>query len=692
MFKSKFKKLFFVFCCFFFFVFSAFSQTEELMFDSESPFLLQDVPIYEGIDEFQAKLDKIRSEENREPLGLVLCGGSARAYAHVGVLRAMEENGVVPDFIIANSMGAIIGMLYAYGFSPDKIAQMIGDIELTQFFEPVMPFQGGFLSCRKYQSFIDELVGKHYPDGSVEPGSDIKDSVIPIVVLTEDLYTKRQIWHAQGDFSTIMIASFAMPVYMEPVKMTLSNEQKVDLVDSGTLDIGALKVATHFSPNLIVSTAFYDTKLNYNSVLTVLNRTMSIGKERITINDLKKFKPVIVRNEVENYSFMMFDKAKEFFQIGYECASKVMDKIVASPHGNLTEEQAEWRKTTDFNADETFKKVNSDSTFPKKKNYAGVKVWPIFPATEYPDYNLYNKNSLSVFGFADTKHLFAKLGMNFPFNFKEFTTEAYFQYDPISQLSFKLLSYYSFLYAGGKPNEFYGSSTIAFRPKVFPACIRPLFLTAEFLAEPDFSALKSTFFSGGIEFKSSVETDYYVSFKPIYFVGGKDFDSLSHGAGGSFESILNFNIFGRTGESYKTPRFSAGITENASFRYAVSAIPSHSSLGSENAAETQFFHTDYYRSKIDIPNNQYLLSNASELYFVCLDPRLSFFEVFIVKQWKIGGFYDFVLADKFYSCTGGFWRANVSLAGLSDLIFDIGGGYDFSAQKGIFVLGIKSHM
>ena len=125
MFKSKFKKLFFVFCCFFFFVFSAFSQTEELMFDSESPFLLQDVPIYEGIDEFQAKLDKIRSEENREPLGLVLCGGSARAYAHVGVLRAMEENGVVPDFIIANSMGAIIGMLYAYGFSPDKIAQMI---------------------------------------------------------------------------------------------------------------------------------------------------------------------------------------------------------------------------------------------------------------------------------------------------------------------------------------------------------------------------------------------------------------------------------------------------------------------------------------------------------------------------------------------------------------------------------------
>ena len=94
---------------------------QKIMIDSQDKLYNLDIPIYEGIEEFQAKIDKIRSEENREPLGLVLCGGSARAFAHIGVLKALENNKITPDFIVANSMGAVIGMLYAYGFSPDKI-------------------------------------------------------------------------------------------------------------------------------------------------------------------------------------------------------------------------------------------------------------------------------------------------------------------------------------------------------------------------------------------------------------------------------------------------------------------------------------------------------------------------------------------------------------------------------------------
>ena len=72
----------------------------------------------------EAKINKIRNEEGREPLCLVMCGGSARAFCHVGVLKAMEQNNIVPDFIIANSMGSVIGMLYAYGFSPEKIEEI----------------------------------------------------------------------------------------------------------------------------------------------------------------------------------------------------------------------------------------------------------------------------------------------------------------------------------------------------------------------------------------------------------------------------------------------------------------------------------------------------------------------------------------------------------------------------------------
>ena len=179
-------------------------------------------------------------------MGLVLCGGSARAFAHIGTLKALEENNVTPDFIVANSMGAIIGMFYAYGFSPDKIAEVISNISLTQYFEPVIPIHGGILSVRKYRALVNDLLGKEQ--------TDLSECPIPILILTEDLYTKRQIWHASGDFANVMTAAFAMSAIMEPTDMKLSDEAKtsVRLIDSGAIDIAGLTIAEHFSPNIII--------------------------------------------------------------------------------------------------------------------------------------------------------------------------------------------------------------------------------------------------------------------------------------------------------------------------------------------------------------------------------------------------------------------------------------------------------
>ena len=52
-------------------------------------------------------------------IGLVLSGGAARGIAHIGVLKVMEECGIIPDYITGTSMGSIIGALYALGYSPD---------------------------------------------------------------------------------------------------------------------------------------------------------------------------------------------------------------------------------------------------------------------------------------------------------------------------------------------------------------------------------------------------------------------------------------------------------------------------------------------------------------------------------------------------------------------------------------------
>ena len=66
----------------------------------------------------------INTEANSQKVGLVLSGGGSRGVAHIGVIRALEENGVPIDYIAGTSMGAIIGGLYAAGYSPDDMEKL----------------------------------------------------------------------------------------------------------------------------------------------------------------------------------------------------------------------------------------------------------------------------------------------------------------------------------------------------------------------------------------------------------------------------------------------------------------------------------------------------------------------------------------------------------------------------------------
>ena len=88
--------------------FSAFASS----YDNAEAILVSDIPITYGDQSFRERiLERTRGE--RDPIGLVLTGGSARALAHLGVLSYLEDEGIVPDFIVSNSMGSIIGLLYA---------------------------------------------------------------------------------------------------------------------------------------------------------------------------------------------------------------------------------------------------------------------------------------------------------------------------------------------------------------------------------------------------------------------------------------------------------------------------------------------------------------------------------------------------------------------------------------------------
>ncbi|MGE4584360.1 MAG: patatin-like phospholipase family protein [Sphaerochaeta sp.] len=281
--------------------------------------LLSNVPIAYGDAQFRQRILD-RTQGKRSPVGLVLSGGSARAFAHIGVLKYLEEQGIVPDFIISNSMGSIVGLMYAAGMSPDQILESITSVSLQSLFDLTLPLEGGVLDSSRFIAKLASILGtdltlEHLP--------------IPIIVVSEDLVTKRQIQISEGDFSTVLRASYALPVYFNPVPY-----RGHLLIDGGITNLAPIELAYQYADDVIVSTTFYDVDtLNLKNPLTILNVSIDIGKRRKGVEELKKFLDQIiwVRCGVEDVSFMEFSKAAYLSQKGYESAKTQAQALSALP-------------------------------------------------------------------------------------------------------------------------------------------------------------------------------------------------------------------------------------------------------------------------------------------------------------------------------------------------------------------------
>lgn len=288
---------------------------------------LVDTPIGLGLESFAQRLEAARAA-GREPLGLVLAGGSARAYAHIGVLEVLEAYGIYPDFIVANSMGAVIGMLYAAGLSPAAIGELVREVPSEAYLRLVLPSKGGLINGDGFVGAMERIVGR----------LDLAQAKIPIIVTAEDLKTRRQVEMAEGDFSRVMATTFAMPAIFEPVPLG-----DFLLIDGGVTNIVPLEIASRYSANLIVSTALYDKAMSFDNPLSVINRAVDIGKTRTGMRGLIQADPMVIRNEVEDISYMEFAAPGRIIEVGRRSAQAAVGSILArlGPEGKRSGPGAE---------------------------------------------------------------------------------------------------------------------------------------------------------------------------------------------------------------------------------------------------------------------------------------------------------------------------------------------------------------
>jgi NTE family protein len=148
--------------------------------------------------------------EHRKPkIGLALGSGSARGWAHIGVINALAEQGIKPDIVTGCSIGAIVGAAYAKG-ELDQLEDWVRQLQWKEVVElmDISFLGGGFLKGDKLIEFFKQRT----------EDINIEDLETPFATVTTDLDTGREVWLQSGSLLDAVRASFALPGLFTPVE------------------------------------------------------------------------------------------------------------------------------------------------------------------------------------------------------------------------------------------------------------------------------------------------------------------------------------------------------------------------------------------------------------------------------------------------------------------------------------------
>jgi NTE family protein len=241
--------------------------------------------------------------EEKYKTGLVLSGGGARGFAHLGLLQALNEAGIFPDILSGTSAGALAGVLYCDGHSPKEILKIMKRHSRLDYMRPVLP-RDGILQI----SGISKLLEANL---SVKKFEDLK---IPLVVCATDLNHGRAVYFSKGDLLISIIASSSIPVLFKPVIIN-----KVYYVDGGVLDNLPIKPIENKCDMLIGS---FVNPVGYEEtttgLITIAVRTFMLNQAREVEEKGKKFDFIVAPPELTKFGILEVEKADDLFEMGYE--------------------------------------------------------------------------------------------------------------------------------------------------------------------------------------------------------------------------------------------------------------------------------------------------------------------------------------------------------------------------------------
>ncbi len=239
--------------------------------------------------------------------GLVLSGGGARGFAHLGLMQALNDAGIFPDVISGTSAGALAGVLYADGYTPKEILKIMNHGSRLEFMRPAMPREG-----------LLQLGGIIKILSSVLRARTFEELKIPLYVTATDLNNGKPVYFSEGELLNPVIASASIPVLFQPVVI-----DNICYVDGGVLDNLPVRPIENSCKKLIGSFVNPVGQVDkVSGLINIAERTFMLSMSKEISEKSKKFDLFVAPQELVNYKILDPEKAEELFSVGYEATVK----------------------------------------------------------------------------------------------------------------------------------------------------------------------------------------------------------------------------------------------------------------------------------------------------------------------------------------------------------------------------------
>ena len=290
-----------------------------------------------------------------QKVGLVLSGGGAKGLTHIGIIRALEENNIPIDYITGTSMGAIVGSLYAMGYSPDDMEILLkseefkrwysGEVEeeYMYYFKKNQPTPD-FLNIRL--SFRDSLNIKpqFLPSSVVNPiqmnlvfldlyarataacGGDFNKLFVPFRCVASDVYNKKQLIMNRGDLGDAVRASMSFPFMFKPIEIDSVLAYDGGIYNNFPTDV----MRDDFHPDVIIGSvvATNPTKPKENDLMSQIEN-MVMQKTDYSVPESEG---IVMTFKSDDVNLMDFQRIDELHDIGYNRTMSMMDSIKSRIH------------------------------------------------------------------------------------------------------------------------------------------------------------------------------------------------------------------------------------------------------------------------------------------------------------------------------------------------------------------------